>query len=112
MRIRDWSPDVCSSDLGAFHTRGGHLPCPEQADGLPEVFFRAEDAVLVPAEQSSLLGTVAHVQFLGERTRVYLNDVTPGRTVCVETSNRNDFQPGQQVGVRIAPEHLLLINGD
>src|SRR3546814_16665565 len=76
MRIRDWSPDVCSSDLGAFHTRGGHLPCPAQADGLPEVFFRSEDAVLVPAEQSSLLGTVAHVQFLGERTRVYLNDVT------------------------------------
>src|SRR3546814_10866842 len=55
---------------GAFHTRGGHLPCPAQADGLPEVFFRSEDAVLVPAEQSSLLGTVAHVQFLGERTRV------------------------------------------
>src|SRR3546814_13232291 len=62
---------------GSFHTRGGHLPCPAQADGLPEVFFRSDDAVMVPAVPRSLLSTVSHVQLLDERTRVYLHDVTP-----------------------------------
>jgi putative spermidine/putrescine transport system ATP-binding protein len=94
---------------GAFHTQGGHLPCPEQAGGLAEIFFRSEDATLVDPSQSTLRGTVAQVQFLGECTRVYLDGVTPGKTVCAETVNRCDYQAGQSVGLRIAPEHLLLI---
>ena len=97
---------------GAFHTQGGHLPCPAQADGLNELFFRSEDAALVPAEQSTLRGTVAQVQFLGERTRVYLDGVTPGKAICAETSNRCDYQSGQAVGLSIAPERLLLIGKD
>ncbi len=97
---------------GAFHMQGGHLPCPPGADGLPELFFRSEDAELVPAEQSSLRGTVAQVQFLGERTRVYVDGATAGKAICVETSNRCDIETGQPVGLRIAPEHLLLIGKD
>lgn len=97
---------------GVFVTAGGQLPCPAGADSLEQVFFRSEDALLVPEEASTLHGTVANVQFLGERTRIFLNGVTEGRQVCVETSNRDEYQPGQRLGVRLEPQHLLLMAGE
>ncbi|UHL63028.1 ABC transporter ATP-binding protein [Paralcaligenes sp. KSB-10] len=97
---------------GAFHAKGGYLPCSPQAAGLSEVFFRSEDAELVAPESSTLRGTISNVQFLGERTRIYLEGVTDGSMICVETSNRSDYRVGQQAGLLIAPERMLLIGGD
>ncbi|TAL75542.1 MAG: ABC transporter ATP-binding protein [Burkholderiaceae bacterium] len=96
---------------GEFHTQGGRFPCPAQAAGLPEVFFRSEDAMLVPAEESTLRGTVANIQFLGERTRVYLQGVSDS-VVCVETSNRSNYQAGEEIGLLIPQEHVLIIEKD
>ncbi|KAA0888456.1 ABC transporter ATP-binding protein [Pusillimonas sp. ANT_WB101] len=97
---------------GVFVTAGGHLNCPAGADNLDTIFFRSEDAQVVPVEESSLSGTVANVQFLGERTRLFLDGVTEGQRVCVETSNRHEYQTGQQIGLRLEPHHLLLMAGE
>ncbi|MEO6984781.1 MAG: ABC transporter ATP-binding protein [Paralcaligenes sp.] len=96
---------------GAFYTQGGHFACPAQAAGLPEVFFRSEDATLLAPDQSTLRGTVVNIQFLGERTRVYLQGVSDS-VVCIETSNRTYYQAGQEVGLQIPQEHLLIMGKD
>ncbi|OWT66249.1 ABC transporter ATP-binding protein [Candidimonas nitroreducens] len=96
---------------GEFHVQGGRLACPERAAGLAEIHFRPEDASLLPAADAALRGTVASVQFLGDRSRVYLDGLSETR-VCVEAPSRSTLQPGEQVGVHIPPERLLIMEGE
>lgn len=92
-----------------FEIRGGRLPWIRGGGGEVEVLFRPGDARVVAPAEARLRGRVAEVFFLGDRTRLHIEDVSDV-PIIVETTERRDFSPGDVVGLSIEPEALLTLD--
>jgi putative spermidine/putrescine transport system ATP-binding protein len=92
---------------GAFVTAAGSIPWPEARADATEVLFRPEDVSLATAEPH-LTGTVAAAFFLGDRTRLFVQ-AGEGAPLVVETSARQDFKPGDTLGLAIDPRGLMAL---
>ncbi|TFZ51133.1 ABC transporter ATP-binding protein [Serratia proteamaculans] len=80
----------------------GSVNCVRGADGT-ERYCRPEDIVLGSHELSTLRGTVLHSVFLGQNQRV-LVDIGTAVPLLADCNARQHWQPGQQVGVQVAPQ--------
>jgi putative spermidine/putrescine transport system ATP-binding protein len=97
---------------GSMLSPYGRIPL-QQVPGLavPEsgeiqLFFRPENVDLVPPGEGHLRATVAASFFMGSRTRLVLNGSTAD-VLTVETAGHQVYRPGDQVGVRIAPNGII-----
>lgn len=96
---------------GKLVVPGGALPYPHYKDetGELEVLFRPEDVEIAPLSQADLRGRVIHVYFLGDRSKVIVDNIglTP---IVVETTERVDFAIGSEVGLRIKPDRTFILD--
>ena len=99
-----------SSD-GHFHLEGGRLACPDVRADVQELYFRPEDAIVVPAGEASLVGCIDEVQFLGDRTRLTLSGVSSAGAVLVEVSSRRECRVGDRVGLSLPAAHVFSLHG-
>ncbi|MDA0574943.1 ABC transporter ATP-binding protein [Burkholderia gladioli] len=90
---------------GALLTTGGAVPSDRQAS---ELFFRPEDAQLVDPGTAPLRGAVAGCAFLGERTRLTIEQAAPDALV-IDVPGRIALARGTAVGLAIAPEGLIAL---
>jgi putative spermidine/putrescine transport system ATP-binding protein len=96
---------------GHFHLEGGRVACPEVRADVQELYFRPEDAIVVPAGEAPLVGRVDEVQFLGDRTRLTLSGVSVAGPVLVEVSSRRECRVGDQVGLTLPAAHVFSLHG-
>lgn len=75
-----------------------------------EVFFRPEQAEVVPAPEGHLQAVVESSFFMGDHTRLLL-DWADGEYVTVEVRGSIAFQKGQTVAIRVDPAALLTLDG-
>ena len=94
---------------GHLEVMGGRVPWRGRGGGEVEVFFRPERATIVEPGGGQVKGRVAASFFLGDRTRLVVEGVSAG-PVIVETTDRRDFQPGQDVHLAIDPEALVTLD--
>lgn len=93
---------------GVFSCRGGSVAWEGAASGGIDLGFRPEDAELVAPENAQFRGTVLNTYFLGDRTKIILDGIGDN-TIVVETSDRGDLQIGQELGVDLKSEKILLL---
>jgi putative spermidine/putrescine transport system ATP-binding protein len=96
---------------GHFHLEGGRLACPAVRADVEELYFRPEDAIVVPADDATLTGEVEAVQFLGDRTRLTLTGVSAAGSVLVEVSSRRECRVGDKVGLSLPAAHVFSLHG-
>src|SRR5438874_10853561 len=77
--------------------------------GEVEVLFRPERAAIVAPGAGHVKGRVSSSFFLGDRTRLLVEGVSAG-TLIVETTDRRDWEPGQDVYLAIDPDALLTLD--
>jgi len=94
---------------GHLEVMGGRVPWRGRAAGEVEALFRPERAAIVDPGAGQVKGRVATSFFLGDRTRLLVEGVTTGALI-VETTDRRDFQPGQDVHLVIDPDALLTLD--
>ena len=74
------------------------------AQGTPiDILFRPEDADIVSVEEADFSGKVQTSFFLGSRTRLVLTS-EDGQPVIIDSSGRDSYAIGQEIGVRVRPE--------
>ena len=93
---------------GHFETAGGSLPWTGPETQLEEVLFRPENAKITALDSAQLRGRVAAAFFLGDRTRLIVEGLGPAGVV-IETSERREFAPGEDIGLAIEPGTLLTL---
>src|SRR5881409_1453938 len=71
--------------------------------------FRPERATIVEPGAGQVKGRVATSFFLGDRTRLLVEGVSSG-TLVVETTDRREWEPGQDVHLVIDPDALLTLD--
>ena len=86
--------------------RGGLRDGRVHADGDEELWFRPEDARLLPEQEGELRGSVRQVIFLGDRTRVGVADAA-GSTLWADVPGRVDVAVDSRVALRVAADALL-----
>jgi putative spermidine/putrescine transport system ATP-binding protein len=104
---------------GALRTLGGVVPLsaaaraqyPDSAPGgsvarPAELFFRPEDASLAPPEHAQLRGVIESAQFLGERTRLRIQDAAPD-ILTIDVAGHLELSRGMPVGLNLRPDALL-----
>lgn len=96
---------------GHFHTEGGRLACPDVRADAQELYFRPEDAIVVPPVDAPLVGKIEAVQFLGDRTRLTVGGVSPAGAVLVEVSSRRECRVGDPVGLSLPAAHVFTLHG-
>jgi len=94
---------------GHLEVMGGRVPWRGRGGGEVEVLFRPERAAIVEAGAGQVKGRVATSFFLGDRTRLLVEGVSSG-TLVVETTDRRDWEPGQDVHLVIDPDALLTLD--
>jgi putative spermidine/putrescine transport system ATP-binding protein len=82
---------------GAFHCQGGQLPAAAGAEPRETLWFRPEDAILLPAGDKRLNGEVAAVTFLGERTRLSIKGIC-AHPVLIDAPGRTSYATGDRIG--------------
>jgi putative spermidine/putrescine transport system ATP-binding protein len=90
---------------GALVTTGGAIATPHAGD---EWFFRPEDAQLADPADAPLRGTVGACAFLGERTRLTIEDAAPDALV-IDVPGRVALARGTAVGLSIATDGLIAL---
>ncbi|MBJ9683635.1 MULTISPECIES: ABC transporter ATP-binding protein [Burkholderia] len=90
---------------GALVTTGGAIATPHAGD---EWFFRPEDAQLADPADAPLRGTVGACAFLGERTRLTIEDAAPDELV-IDVPGRVALARGTAVGLSIATDGLIAL---
>jgi putative spermidine/putrescine transport system ATP-binding protein len=97
---------------GMLMLPGGRLRLPDPSRAASAVSFRPEDVEIVDANASGdgvLSGNVTGASFLGDRSRLLVEGVAAGPLV-LETDTRREFQPGDPIRFRIAPQRLLVLD--
>ena len=96
------SPDTVQTELGVIHgNRAYHWPEGSAVD----VLLRPDD--IVPDASSGLQAQVIGKTFLGAAT-LYRLQLPTGTQLEAIFPSHADHQPGQQVGIRIAADHLVV----
>lgn len=90
---------------GALVTTGGAIVTPHAAD---EWFFRPEDAQLADPAHAPLRGAVGACAFLGERTRLTIEQAAP-EPIVIDVPGRIELARGTTVGIAIAAEGLIAL---
>ncbi|WDD93588.1 ABC transporter ATP-binding protein [Burkholderia sp. FERM BP-3421] len=91
---------------GALVTEGGALALERPAD---EVFFRPEDARLADPAHAALRGAIAGCAFLGDRTRLTIEQAAPDPLV-VDVPGRIELARGTAVGLAIDAAGLITLD--
>jgi len=91
---------------GHLEVMGGRVPWRGRGAGEVEALFRPERATIVEPGAGQVKGRVATSFFLGDRTRLVVEGVSAGPLI-VETTDRRDFQPGQDVHLVIDADAML-----
>ncbi len=86
--------------------RGGLRDGRVHAEGEQEIWFRPEDARLVPEHEGELRGSVRQVIFLGDRTRVGVA-ASGGATLWADVPGRVDVAVDSRVALRVTADALL-----
>jgi putative spermidine/putrescine transport system ATP-binding protein len=100
----------------AFITLGGTISVTglvaqlrAQDSAQSEIFFRAEDAVLVDPQSAQLRGAVESALFLGERTRLKIRDAAPDALI-VDVPGRVELAQGTAVGISVRDEGWVALH--
>ncbi len=93
---------------GVLTARGGSVELDEHPDGPIEILFRPESATIGNTGNSMLQGRVSGVFFLGDRTRLIIEEAGE-EPVIVETAGSREFETGQRVGVDIDRDAILVL---
>ena len=93
---------------GVFETRGGRVSVVSTRSGSARALFRPENVSIVSVDQANLKGFVNTAFFLGDRTRLVISGICD-EDVTVETDNRIVYQPGDEIGLSIDPQALLIL---
>lgn len=96
------SPDSVHTELGEIH---GNRAYQGPAGSAVDVLLRPDDIVYAP--DSSLQARVIGKTFRGAAT-LYRLQLTTGTQLEAIFPSHADHQPGQQVGIRIAADHLVV----
>ena len=91
-----------------IETNSGRIPNKDGKSGNVQVLFRPEDASIVGSKNTALKGTVSVVFFLGDRTRLVVDGIGEEK-ITLETGNRMAIQEGDDIGIEIDPDSLLVI---
>lgn len=94
---------------GKFAGTGGALPWDGPAAERLDLGFRPEDANLVAPENAQFRGRILNTYFLGDRTKIILSGIGEGEVV-VETSDRHDYVIGEEIGLDLKHEKILILN--
>ena len=96
------SPDTVQTELGVIHGNRAYTMAP----GSPvDVLLRPDD--IVPDADSALQAQIVGKTFLGAATLYRLQLPTGSQLEAIFPSHA-DHQPGQQVGIRVAADHLVV----
>jgi putative spermidine/putrescine transport system ATP-binding protein len=91
---------------GALVTGGGALASAQPAR---ELFFRPEDARLADPARAALRGAIAGCAFLGDRTRLTIEQAAP-EPLVVDVPGRVELARGTAVGLDIDPAGLIALD--
>jgi len=98
-----------SVENGCLLLPGGRQPIASKINlALAVAMVRPESIHLIDAGNAALAGTVDSVTFNGDRQRLVVSGVTD-RPLSIEVSNTVQAQPGERVGLSIAPEAIRLL---
>ncbi len=92
---------------GYLKLRGGTLPVPPGASDASDFFIRPEALQIDPTGNGPLTGTVERCVFLGDRTRVILNNVAEAPVTAFAPSGFN-ADPGTTVSLHITEDGVLV----
>ncbi|MEO4047393.1 ABC transporter ATP-binding protein [Pseudomonas sp. CAU 1711] len=96
------SPDTVQTELGVIRGNRAYTLAPGSA---VDVLLRPDD--IVPAPDGELRAQIVGKTFLGAATLYRLQLPTGSQLEAIFPSHA-DHQPGQQVGIRIAADHLVV----
>ncbi len=93
---------------GGFHCAAGRVPLPpgERLHGEAEVWFRPEDARVVPHADAQLHGRLQRAVFLGDRTRLTIAGIGDA-PLAVDVPGRIEVAVDASLGLAIASDALL-----
>ncbi|SBP88521.1 ABC transporter ATP-binding protein [Thiomonas delicata] len=98
---------------GRFHCAGCAAPIalPRRLPPGGAMWFRPEDARIVPHAEANLVGRVLQAVFLGDRTRLTVGEIGDA-PVLVDVPGRADLAPSGSIGLAIAPDAWLCLPED
>ncbi|XQE68402.1 ABC transporter ATP-binding protein [Pseudomonas sp. P3C3] len=96
------SPDTVQTELGVIHGNRAYTMAPGSS---VDVLLRPDD--IVPDADSALQAQIVGKTFLGAATLYRLQLPTGSQLEAIFPSHA-DHQPGQQVGIRVAADHLVV----
>ncbi len=96
------SPDTVQTELGVIHGNRAYTMAPGSS---VDVLLRPDD--IVPDAGSALQAQIVGKTFLGAATLYRLQLPTGSQLEAIFPSHA-DHQPGQQVGIRVAADHLVV----
>ncbi len=93
---------------GGFHCAAGVVPLPPDGrlHGDDEIWFRPEDARIVPRSDAQFEGKLLQSVFLGDRTRLTIAEIGDAPLV-VDIPGRVDIAVDTRLGLAIATDALL-----
>ncbi|KAA3631869.1 MAG: ABC transporter ATP-binding protein, partial [Proteobacteria bacterium] len=93
---------------GVLVTRGGRIVLDGYDDGPLEILFRPENATITRPSEGMLKGRVSGAFFLGDRTRLVVEDAGD-EMLTVETAGSLEFAQGEEVGINIERNAILVL---
>ena len=94
---------------GCLVLPGGRQPIGGDATQLAAVaMIRPETIAIVNVADAPLAGTIDSVSFIGDRQRVVVSGAS-NKPLTIDTPNTIEVQPGEQVGLSIAPDAIRLL---
>ncbi|GBE44738.1 spermidine/putrescine import ATP-binding protein PotA [bacterium BMS3Bbin10] len=89
---------------------GASLPwSANRSGGEVEILFRPENVTISNLKSAHLKGNVVTSFFQGDRTKLILDGLGE-RQVIIETTDRVEFIAGQEIGFRIDPDSMIILN--
>ncbi|SIP93858.1 ABC transporter ATP-binding protein [Marinobacterium stanieri] len=105
-QINTFEGQVSCSDM---RLPGGVLSGVALADGQGKVYCRPEDIEVINSANAGLRGQVHQTQFIGDRNRIWVKGANHERVV-IDTDGRSEFKVGQEVGLQIRPEQMIVLD--
>jgi putative spermidine/putrescine transport system ATP-binding protein len=93
---------------GFLELPGGRISWKGPGTGEIEVLFRPGDARITGEREGQLTGRVRAAFFLGDRTRLMVENVVHGDLI-VETTDRREYREGQLIHLTVDPEALVIL---
>jgi len=99
----------CSVESGHLVLLGGRQPVPDGISlAMAVAMIRPETIQIVKPGAAPLTGVVESVSFIGGRQRIAVGGIS-NRPLNVDAPNTVQAQPGEQVGLLVAPEAVRLL---